>query len=198
MTIRILLSTCCALAIAAAPDSVRSQAGDEGSVPEPTALGRVAAESGSRLISSTNVRQIVSDDASAVFAAVTLEDRNSRSIRGLKLSLSSADGSDELYLDEEVLEELSREFADLDGWYDQERVCPVDSCVFGVARCRPSQTNLQAYCPSVHAKGTSERSTSIATPRQSFQFPAVRPSTIAVAVAAAIAELDAQADESRR
>jgi hypothetical protein len=193
-----LLTACCVLAIAVGPDSAQSQAGDDGSMPEPTVLSRVAAESGSRLISSTNVRRIVSDNASAVLAAVAFEDRDSRSVRGLRLSLSSADGTDELYLDEEVLEDLSREFADLDGWYDQERVCPVDSCVFGVARCRPSQTNLQAFCPSVHSKGTSERSTSIATPRQSFQFPAVRPSTIAVAVAAAIAELEAQAEESRR
>jgi hypothetical protein len=64
-----------------------------------------------------------------------------------------------------------------------------NTCVRGVARCRPSQTETQAICPSYYYTADGRQGMQLATPRHAFDYPYVEPSVSAYAFAVALGEL---------
>jgi hypothetical protein len=96
-------------------------------------------------------------------------------LRGIIVSLSSPSATDELYLGEPELQLLQDELAELAAILESEgfasRCEAINTCVTGIARCRPSQSVIQAYCPGIYTTPGSQEGFALATPRQSFLFP---------------------------
>jgi hypothetical protein len=186
----------CLLLAAAAGARAQNQSIAESSIPEPTDLSVAALQTGVTLVWSQVVGQIQSTGANAVITAVELTSRDGQRIHGVTVSLSSADATDKLYLGGFELLRFRDELAELASVGLGTPCEAINSCVTGIARCRPSQTVLQAYCPWVYTTSTSEEGFGLSTPRHSFQFPSISPSKFIVAADSAIDALDGRSRDN--
>jgi hypothetical protein len=150
------------------------QSDGETSVPEPTRLHSVALADGSKLVWSELVGEIGSSDAHATVSVVEVESAKGEQVRGMKIMLENSASTDQIYLTDSLLSNFQEElgFLDFSRQFDDE--CQAKHlCMHGIARCRPSQTERQAYCPGRYATPNSEEGLSLSTPRHSFKFPSV-------------------------
>jgi hypothetical protein len=163
---------------------------DERSIPEPSQLGVVASDSDAQVIAIGSSRRIESSESTAEIAVVEVVASDGERQRGVRVSLESAGGTDEIYLDSGQAAQLRDELAGLEGWYERDATCEaIRYCVRGVARCRPSQSVRQAYCPSVYVTPEGEQGVILSTPRFSFRYPSMRAAVFVAAVDATIGEL---------
>ena len=164
-----------------------SQLAEEISVPEPTLLHTVASADSSELVWSKLLGEIKSADASAAISAIEVEGPDGDRVRGVKISLENSTSSDQIYITDSLLASLRDELQELEytrQWYGK---CQAKyRCSHGIARCRPSTTEKQAYCPGRYSTPNSEEGFVLSTPRSSFSFPSVEPAQIDALISEAV------------
>lgn len=168
------------------PMPVRAE--DETSVAEPTRLAVMASQFGARITTIGDTQRIASNDAAGAISVIEVSAGAQREL-GLRIDLRNEGEADSLYLDAQQARWLHAEFQHLGEW--SERACDRGTnCSFGIARCRPSQTVTQAFCPATYT--TSEGSWGIAIETQSggFRFPGVDAAQWSDALAAALKSLE--------
>ena len=159
--------------------------------PEPTQLEVWVGQPGSRFTKSEQVGRIDSTDAQAVITAVVVErPHNTPSrVRGIRIDLRNASSADRIYVDESELVYLKHQLDGMDcGVASMRNESGAAYRVRGIARCRPSQTIPQAYCPAYYITPESEGLSLSTFSGHNFKFPAQRPSTLADAVGRAMSE----------
>lgn len=189
MTSMYLLLGWLVVAISSVP--ARGQSDGEASVPEPTHLHSVTLEDGSKLVWSELVGEIESSDARATVSVIEVESPQGEQVRGMKIMLENSASTDQIYLTESLLSNFQEElgFLEFSRQFDDE--CQAKYlCMHGIARCRPSQTERQAYCPGRYATPNSEEGLSLSTPRHSFKFPTVGTEQLSALIGEAIEALE--------
>ena len=153
----------------------KSQIAEEISVPEPTQLHRVASVAGSELVWSEVLGEIKSADANAEISAIEVKGPNGDRVRGVSITVESSMSSDQIYITVSLLSNFRNELQELEflRQFFDSRCQAKYRCVHGIARCRPSQTEQQAYCPGRFSTPDSEGGFVLSTPRNSFSFPSV-------------------------
>ncbi len=151
-----------------------SQFAEETSVPEPTQLHTAALADRSELVWSELLGEIKSADARAAIAAIEVEGSDGERVRGVKITLENSMSADHIYITDSLLSNLRDELEELEFTSQFDGECQAkNSCIHGIARCRPSQTERQAYCPGRYSTPNSEKGLVLSTPRHSFLFPSV-------------------------
>lgn len=189
MKIRLLSSVLlvCTLALQA----LLAQAFDEKSIPEPTILSVAAAEATANIVVIGSPRLVESDDSLAEIAVVEVASSNDTPLRGVRIDLERGDHMAELYLDAHQVDQFRNELVGFKEYYERGEPCGArNRCVHGVARCRPSQVERQAFCPSFFTSPDGKQGVVISTSRYSFTFPHVEPSILIASIDAAIGELN--------
>jgi hypothetical protein len=172
------------------PRLLLAQDFDERSVSEPTRLSGVALDSGAETRVVGTQALVESRESIAQIAAVLVLSSDGEHHRGVRVSLKNSSQADQLYIDVGEAAQLRDEFGSFDKWHERTPTCEaINLCVEGVARCRPSQSLRQAYCPSAYSTSRGERGVLLSTPRHSFRFPSTEPSAFVHAIDVAIAEL---------
>lgn len=175
------------LTCASSSVSAESQLAEEISVPEPTQLHAVATAAGSELVWSEALGDIKSDDAIAEISAIEVERPNGDQVRGVKIALENSTTSDHVYITDSLLGSFRDELQELENTRQYYGKCQAKyRCVHGIARCRPSTTEKQAYCPGRYSTPNSEGGFVLSTPRNSFSFPSVDASQLDALIAEAI------------
>jgi hypothetical protein len=178
---------------AAASALCSAQRFDENSVPASTGLSAVASAPTAEVIVMGRPSQIESDDAIAEIAPVQVMNSGGESLRGVRVSLKSQGQADQLYLDVSQVSQLREEFVGFEAWPEGLSTCEaINVCVFGVARCRPSQDVPQAFCPSLYLTSAGDRGVLLAAAGHSFRFPSTHVSVFVSAIDASLAELRRQ------
>ena len=164
-----------------------SQLAEEISVPEPTQLHTVATATDSKLIWAEALGDIKSTDANAAITAIEVEGSDGERVRGLKIVLENSTSSDQLYITDSLLANLREELQELEYTRQFYGKCQAKfRCVHGIARCRPSQTERQAYCPGRFSTPDSEGGFGLSTPRSYFLFPSVEAAKFDAVISEAI------------
>jgi hypothetical protein len=170
----LLIAYLASLPYVSASASAQSQLAEEISVPEPTRLYVAAQEDGSVLVRSELLGEIVSADSTATFSAIEVEGPDGERVRGVKISLRNPTSADQIYITESLLSSLQDELRELEFTRHRSGKCQAKvRCVQGIARCRPSETEKQAYCPGRFSTPTSDGGFVLSTPRNTFSFPSV-------------------------
>ena len=105
---------------------------------------------------------------------IGVEKSNGERVRGVKISLRNSMSSDEIYVTEDLLSNFQNELRQLEHTRRWAGKCRAKvRCVHGIARCRPSQFETQAYCPGRFSTSGSEEGFILSTPRNTFSFPSV-------------------------
>ncbi|MBN7796880.1 hypothetical protein [Parahaliea mediterranea] len=147
----------------------------EVSVPEPTKLHVVASTEGSNVVWSELLGEIESADASAAVTVIDIEGSNAKRARGVLIELKNAASTDHVYVTDDLLPSLRKELQELELNLQYAGECEAKhQCVLGIARCRPSQTKRQAYCPGFYSTAESDGGFILSTPRNTFLFPSIR------------------------
>lgn len=168
-----------------------SQLAEEISVPEPTQLHATATAAGSELVWSEVVGDIKSADANAEVSAIEVEGSNGDRVRGVSITLENSTTSDQIYIPDSLLSNLRNELQEIEFTRQFDSECQAKfRCVHGIARCRPSQTERQAYCPGRFSTPTSEGGFVLSTPRNSFSFPKVDASQLDALIGEAVQVLE--------
>ena len=162
---------------------------DEGSIPAPTRLSILATNAGTETKIIRTQDPILSDDSWVEISTIEVLGAGLSRHWGIKVSLSNDDHSDSLYLDADQASQLRDEFIGLLMWYQRNFVCDAGRCEHGVARCRPSQTKRQAFCPGFYSTQHGERGVMISTTKNSFSLPSITPSEFVTVIDAALTEL---------
>lgn len=104
----------------------------------------------------------------------------------MKITLGNPTSSDEVYVTDTLLSSLREHLRELELTSRSDGECQARyRCIHDIARCRPSQTERQAYCPGRYSTRNLEKGLILSTPRRSFSFPSVE-----------IAQLDALIGEA--
>ena len=159
--------------------------------PEPTQLEVWVGQPGSRITMSEQVGRIDSTDAQAVITAVVVErpPNTPSRVRGIRIDLRNASSADRIYVDESELVYLKHQLDGMDcGVASMRNDSETPYRVRGIARCRPSRTIPQAYCPAYYITPESEGLSLSTFSGHNFKFPAQRPSTLADVVGQAMSE----------
>jgi hypothetical protein len=176
-------------ALASVPGLVLAQGLGERSIPDPTELGSLAVSPGAK-IRAIGIQVLVkSHDSNAEIAAVEVQTADGKHQCGLQITLKDAGHSEQIYLAMQEAAQLRDEFAGFDAYYSSNSRCEaISMCVEGVARCRPSQTVRQAYCPSVYSTPQGEHGVYFSASRSAFRFPATPASQFVSAIESVAAE----------
>lgn len=176
-------------ALTAVPGLLLAQGFDERSIPEPTELGSITLSPGAEIRTIGAQISVGSRASNAQIAAVEVRTSDGKRQCGLRIALENSGKVDLVYLAVKEAAQLRAEFAGFDASYSSSSRCEaISMCVEGVARCRPSQTVRQAYCPSVYATAQGERGVYLSSPRSAFRFPLTPASQFVSAIDAAMAE----------
>lgn len=167
--------------------------GDEASIADPTELATVTARTGTEIAIVGAELEVESDISKAGFALVRIRQPGGAIQYGTRMGLLGEEAEDALFLDASETGQLRDELTSFDMEYQAGTSCAALSrCVHGVARCRPSQLQRQAFCPSVYSTPDGQRGIAIRTPRATFEFPNVEPAVMVNAVEAVIGSLELQ------
>ncbi len=181
---------CCLLALAiTCAKAMASRIPEERSVPEPTIL-KTASLAIDAVVASERLGSLGADASTIVVHKVHVTSANESSQRGVLLVLESEESSDEVWLPAALLPQA---VAELDHLKESNRLfgrCESPRCIRGIARCRPSQSELQAFCPGMVVTREGSRSLSIRTPRHGFILPDATPDGLARLLEASEIEYD--------
>lgn len=159
--------------------------------PEPTLLEVWARQPGLLISKSKEVGRVDSTDAQAVITALVIEapQSNPSRVRGIRIDLRNAISTDRIYVEENQLVHLKYELDSMKcSVASMRRESGAAHRVFGIARCRPSQTVPQAYCPSYYVGPDSEGLSLSTFSGHNFRFPSKKPSAIADAIGRAMSD----------
>lgn len=149
--------------------------GAESLISYPTDLAQRAKMPDARVAILKDNGSIQAGDAQVTFTVVSIKVPAERDTRGLKLELIADSFSDVVLLskNEAALLRDEIEMIEVDGPCHARR-----GCVFGVARCRPSQTVVQAICPGFFVDIDGDSGLMLSTPVGGFKFPDVSVSSL--------------------
>ncbi len=168
-----------------------SQLAEETSVSEPTQLHTVAIADSSEFVWSELLGEIKSADAHAVITAIEVQGADGKRVRGVKIVLENSTSVDQIYLTDSLLSGLRDELEQLEFASRLDSECQAKfRCVSGIARCRPSKTESQAYCPGRYSGPNNEKGLVLSTPRHSFSFPSVEIAQLDALISAAVHTLE--------
>jgi len=168
-------------------DLVFAQNSDEHSIPEPTELSTIASSENSSTTKIGNSTLVAGSDTVAEVTAVKIELPGKDSQKGVRLLMTEGKKVDRLMLDFVQAEQLRQELSGFQSIYTSGSSCSArEMCIRGVARCRPSQTESQAVCPSYYNRPDGSQGIRISTPRHTFDFPFVEPAVFAESIVMAI------------
>ncbi len=160
-------------------------------IPEPTAFETIAKQRGTTIILSEEVGRVESSDSRAIITALILENsyyRPSR-VRGIRIDLRNASASDHIFVEESELVQLKYELVGMDcGIARMRNQTGSTYRMNGIARCRPSQTIPQAFCPGYYIAPESEGLALSTFNGGNFKFPSARPAALAGAIGRAMSE----------
>ena len=177
--------------IAIAPLALANQVANERSIPNPTEIGTAATVDGSIVETVGSPRLIESDKSVAELAVVEVVDSSGAVSRGVRIDLRDDDHHETLYLGADHVAQFRDELAGFVEYFERGGACGAQSrCIHGVARCRPSQTEPQAFCPSFFTTPDGKQGVFLSMPQFSFSFPNVEPSILIDAIDAVTAELE--------
>lgn len=163
----------------------------ETSVPEPTRLHATASADGSKLVWSELIGDIESSDAHATVSVIEVESLQGDRIRGMKIMLENSTSTDQIYITENLLFNFRDEIEHLKNSRQFYEKCEAKHlCMQGIARCRPSQSERQAYCPGRYSTPDAEEGLNLTTPRHTFMFPAVGTKQLITLIGEAIEMLE--------
>jgi hypothetical protein len=175
----------------AVPAAVLAQGFDEKSIQEPTQFSVVVSDATAHATVVGSPTLVKSDESIAEIALIEITTSADTRRLGVRASLRGAGQVDTLYLDPSEASQLREELVGFDTWYEPGQPCEaIRQCVRGVARCRPSQSVRQAFCPSLYSTAEGEQGILISTPRSSFRFPAIKPSIFISAIDMVVGELN--------
>lgn len=164
---------------------------EEVSVPEPTELHIVVSTGDSELVWSEYIGEIMSDQATASVSVIEVEGPNDKQVRGVLIVLLDASSEDEIYVTDTLLPGLRKELQQLEYTRQFDIECQSrNRCIHGIARCRPSQTERQAYCPGRYSTKDSEEGFILSTLTKTFWFPSVEAAQFDLLISQAIQALD--------
>lgn len=178
------------LTVVMVPTMLVAQIFDEHSIPDPTEIG-IAASAAAAVISVVGSTRLVESDVSlAEVTVVEVATSNDIRLRAVRVEFVRDSQLESIYLDESQAAQFRDELVGFVRLYDNGESCQaMHRCVSGIARCRPSQTEQQAFCPSFYTTPDGKQGVTISTPRVLFEFPYVEPSVFISAIDAAIGEL---------
>jgi hypothetical protein len=173
---------------AAVPLTGRTQSADEGSVPEPTRMAVMASRLDARVATVGELQRIDSNDAVAEIAGIEISAGDKRE-QGVRIDLRNESGADSLYLDAQQGRRLRDDLTQLER--NSELACESGiHCAGGIARCRPSQSVAQAFCPTAYRTREGKWGISISTPGSYFAFPGVKAADFSSVLTIVIQGLD--------
>jgi hypothetical protein len=133
------------------------------------------------------VGEIKSADANAEISAIEVEGPDGERVRGVSIVLENSTTTDQIYITDSLLSNFRNELQEIEFTRQFDNECQAKNrCIHGIARCRPSQTEVQAYCPGRYSTPESEGGFVLSTPRNSFSFPSVDGSQLDALIAEAI------------
>ncbi len=141
------------------------------SIPHPTDLERLADTSEAILTQRSSLGEMRVGESEALIDVVSVESATGQGVQGIRLRLQNSKTRSVIYLDEAEVNVL---IADLNSLEPLTTCSAGRSCISSVARCRPSQTERQALCPSYYYSVQSqEHGLGLRTPSGSFHFPSL-------------------------
>lgn len=144
------------------------------SIPAPTAMQKILESADSVMISSKPLGELETDDSSIVFTSVTVRLDDDVIQEGLKINLSNRVGSEYVGLEAKLVSNFLAELAEI-GRCEQFSAC---GGYFGIARCRPSQPEPQAYCMENFSFSETEYGVLFRTPINTYRLVQVKPSDL--------------------
>src|SRR5690606_17632157 len=112
-------------------------------------------------------------------------------VSGIKIELENSTSTDQIHVPASLLSNFRDELEFIDFWREHQGGCQAQRlCVHGIERCRPSQTERQAYCPGHYVTPNSEEGLILSTPRHSFRFPSVETEQLTVLIGEALKALE--------
>lgn len=176
-------------ALAAVPGLLLAQEFNERLIPEPTELGRTALSPGAEIRAISAPVSVESRESSAEVTAVEIRAADGKRHCGLRMTLRNAGQTELVYLAVDQAAQLREEFSGFEASYASSSRCEATHmCVEGVARCRPSQTVRQAFCPSAYSTLQGERGVYLSSSHTAFKFPLTPASKFVSAIESVMTE----------
>ena len=149
---------------------------EEYSLPYPTTIQRLADTPGARIVRSQPLGIVSSRDARATAAAISVATATGEQQAGIEIQLTSPGSSEQVLLDDK---QIAVVLSDLESVSEEGYCAARERCFMGVARCRPSQQRPQALCVARYWHSETGSGMTVSTPEGVFDFPGVRPETLA-------------------
>ncbi|MEM9531567.1 MAG: hypothetical protein AAGA23_11660 [Pseudomonadota bacterium] len=143
---------------------------EEVSIPDPTALQAAATATGAETLWSNTIGDINTVDAHAEVRVIEVASGTGERVRGVAIALRHAAAEDHVYVPAALIAQVRQELQHLEFTKQFDRECET-RCTHGIARCRPSQSEPQAFCPARYRTGGPDRGFLLSTPRNAFSFP---------------------------
>jgi len=145
------------------------------SVDSPTEMELLVSTSQSQVTKREHLGTVASTNAQVTVNAITIATPN-KNMQGIQLLLVDGEITETLYIGEKLLWNMVNELKNL---YNTSQCEAQQMCIRGIARCRPSQEQAQAYCVAFYTTPNDETGTMLSTPTHSYKFPSIRPSELA-------------------
>jgi hypothetical protein len=160
-------------------------------IPDPTQLQTAVLGDSSELVWSEALGKIESADASATVSAIEVAGPDGERVRGVKVFLENSASTDQIYLTDSLLSDFRDALQELEFTSQFDGECQARyRCIHGIARCRPSQPERQAYCPARYSTPDGEKGLILSTPRHSYLFPSVGPAQLDALISEAVQVLE--------
>jgi len=144
------------------------------SVPSPTKLEVTLRQMGSVIASEVELGTISTSKAELGISEISVKTGQGDVLKGIKIHLSDISSSDVVFLESERVSIFIQELKEIGNCQRHS------ACVgyFGIARCRPSQPEPQAYCLENYKISESDYGTLIRTPKGWFKLNQILATTL--------------------
>lgn len=144
------------------------------SIPTPTKLEAALAQPGAVVETEIELGQVSSSGVEFAVYEVTVKAASGEVLNGIKIHLTNPSGSEDVFLESERVPLLLKELQEIENcklYYSCEGY-------FGIARCRPSQPEPQAYCLENFNISETDFGTLFRTPTGWFKLNQVSPNAL--------------------
>ncbi len=141
------------------------------SISSPTKLEAAMMQTNSVVTSEIELGAISTSEANFKVSEISIKTEKGNVLNGIKIYLSNSDGSEDVFLESESVPLLLKELEEIGNC---RRYSACDG-YFGIARCRPSQSEPQAYCLENYNISNSDFGTLIRTTSGWYKLNQVLP-----------------------
>ena len=129
---------------------------------------------GSVIASEVELGSFSAPESEFRVSEVSIKTGDGAVLKGVKLQASNPTASDAVLLESERIPQLIQELEEI----EQESEC-AGMCIHGIARCRPSQSERQAYCFGyIYSSDGEHHGTLFRTANHPFQLNEVMPADV--------------------